>query len=520
MEIFELDPLFADVQTQKVFPDGKTFVDCTPKKELAAILNAYTEQKNKPGFSLKEFVLENFELPFVPDSGFKGSENKTITEHIESLWPVLTRKPDTKKGSLIPLPYSYIVPGGRFGEIYYWDSYFTMLGLQVSGRVDMIENMVNNFSHLIDTVGYTPNGNRTYYIGRSQPPFFSLMVKLLSEEIGEEVLIRYLPQLEKEYNFWMKGSEILNEENVAAFHFVRMPDGELLNRFWDDNNTPRPESYREDVELAHQSKQDAQILYRHLRAGAESGWDYSSRWFADARPDDPRLPARAGTDGNDSVGQAVGRGRSFDTIHTTEIVPVDLNCLLYHLEQTIAEAYELNNEDEKSNQYKLLSEKRKSSIQKYFWSNAEGFYVDHDFRKGKQKQSLTLGGIAPLFFNIATDEQAKQVAVLIKEKFLQPGGVVTTLETTGQQWDAPNGWAPLQWMAIIGLENYKMNELAKEIALRWIKLNNDVYKRTGKLMEKYNVVDTDLEAGGGEYEGQDGFGWTNGVLVAMIKKYS
>jgi alpha,alpha-trehalase len=107
----------------------------------------------------------------------------------------------------------------------------------------------------------------------------------------------------------------------------------------------------------------------------------------------------------------------------------------------------------------------------------------------------------------------------VKEKFLKAGGLTSTLESTGQQWDAPNGWAPLQWMAIMGLENYGYHSLAAEIAKRWIKLNTDVFKRTGKLMEKYNVVDTHLEAGGGEYAGQDGFGWTNGVLLALIKKY-
>jgi alpha,alpha-trehalase len=132
---------------------------------------------------------------------------------------------------------------------------------------------------------------------------------------------------------------------------------------------------------------------------------------------------------------------------------------------------------------------------------------------------LTLAGVFPLFFHIADDEQAKQVAGTIQEKFLRPGGVLTTLKTSGQQWDAPNGWAPLQWITIMGLENYGYAGLAKEIAKRWIRLNTDVFKRTGKLMEKYNIVDTHLEAGGGEYAGQDGFGWTNGVLLALIKKY-
>jgi alpha,alpha-trehalase len=493
MEIFEINPLFNDVQMQKIFPDGKTFVDCIPKKDLRQIAAEYEEQKTKPAFNLKEFVGSNFDLPFIPQTRFTGNQTKTVVEHIESLWPVLTRQPDEKRGSLIPLPHSYIVPGGRFGEIYYWDSYFTMLGLHVSARHEMIESMVKNFTHLINEVGFIPNGNRTYYLGRSQPPFYSLMVKLLAEIRGEQVLLEYLPALEKEYKFWMKGSETLNDESKAAFHVVRMPDGELMNRFWDTNETPRPESYREDVGLAHQSKQNANTLYRNLRAGAESGWDYSSRWFAD--------------------------GKSFDTIHTSDIIPVDLNCLLFHLEQTLAKAYGVNNENNKSKQYSAFAEKRKQAILKYFWDEQLRFYLDYDLATGKQTASYSLAAVSPLYFNIAKAEHATGVAVVIKEKFLQSGGVVTTLENTGQQWDYPNGWAPLQWMTIVGLENYGFNDLAKNIAQRWIKLNDDVYKRSGKLMEKYNVVDTHLEAGGGEYEGQDGFGWTNGVLLALIKKY-
>ena len=406
---------------------------------------------------------------------------------------MLTRKPDDTNGSLIPLPFSYIVPGGRFGEIYYWDSYFTMLGLKASGKYEMLENMVNNFSYLIDKIGYIPNGNRTYYIGRSQPPFYSLMVKLLASIKGENILPAYLPQLEKEYQFWMKGAGELNETKAAAHHAVRMPDQTILNRYWDENDTPRPESYREDVELSYQSEQDTKKMYRHLRAGAESGWDFSSRWFKDEK--------------------------SFGTIHTTEIIPVDLNCLLLHLEQTIAEAYELAGDNEASKKYILLIEKRKTAINKYCWNEQLGFYFDYDFTAGKQKQPFSLAAAFPLFFKIADDKQAKLVAGTIKEKFIKPGGAVTTLTITGQQWDAPNGWAPLQWVTVIGLENYQYAGLAANIASKWIQLNTDVFHRTGKLMEKYNVVDTNLEAGGGEYPGQDGFGWTNGVLLALIRKF-
>lgn len=493
LEIQNMNPLFEDVQLTRIFPDGKTFVDSLPKCPIEEINAKYTLQKDKPGFSLEKFVQANFDLPILPSNGYNSDQDKTVEENIDNLWNVLTRHPDKKTGSLIPLPYPYIVPGGRFGEIYYWDSYFTMLGLKASGKNMMLENMVNNFSYLIETIGYIPNGNRTYFLGRSQPPFYSLMIKLLSDIKGEEVLITHLPHLEKEYSFWMNGADRLNENKNALHHIVRMPDGEMLNRYWDENDSARPESFREDVELSKLSKQDPRKLYRHLRAGAESGWDYSCRWFK--------------------------KTDSFSSIHTTDIVPVDLNCLIFHLEQTIAEAWQLKGNIEAAKKYTSMAEKRKEAIQKYCWNNEQGFYFDYDADERKQKKSLTLAGVFPLFFNIATGRQAKRVALVIKEKFLRPGGVVSTLETTGQQWDAPNGWAPLQLITINGLENYGYTELAHEIAKRWIQLNTDVFKRTGKLMEKYNVVDTHLEAGGGEYPGQDGFGWTNGVLLVLIKKY-
>jgi alpha,alpha-trehalase len=489
------DPFFKDVQLQKIFPDGKTFVDCTPKYLFEEIAANYTRVKDEPDFILANFVLENFELPVPHSSHYQSDISKGVVNNIESLWQILTRQASVAESNstLLPLPYPYIVPGGRFGEIYYWDSYFTMLGLVASGKIEMVENMVNNFSFLIDTYGHIPNGNRDYFISRSQPPFYSLMVKLLAEAKGNTILINYLPQLEKEYQFWMKGKDELAAVNNTAYRVVNMPDGEILNRYWDQCDTPRPESYREDVELSHQSNQNPAVLFRHLRAGAESGWDYSCRWFKDR------------TD--------------FSTIHTTEIIPVDLNCLLYHLEQTIAEACEQSNEKTKQEQFLQLATERKKAIQKYCWNSETGFFFDYDFVEKKQKKMVSLAGIAPLFFNMAEKEQAEKVKQIVETTLVKDGGVVSSNYTTGQQWDAPNGWAPLQWMTILGFENYGYTELAATIAKRWIKLNTAVFNRIGKLMEKYNVVDTHLEAGGGEYEGQDGFGWTNGVLLALIAKY-
>lgn len=493
MEIFELQPLFEDVQVKRVLPDGKTFVDCSPQYPAEKIIHDYMQQKDEPGFNLKRFVLKNFILPVPHSQNYRTEAGISVEENIERLWEVLTRQPDGENGSLVPLPYPYIVPGGRFGEIYYWDSYFTMLGLKASGRIEMLENMVKNFSYLIDRYGHIPNGNRTYYLSRSQPPFFSLMIELLATAKDKSVLLTYLPQLEKEYEFWMKGAANLTDDLMATHHCVRMPDGTVLNRYWDEKDTPRPESYAADIELANHSFQDLPILFRHLRAGAESGWDYSCRWFKDIN--------------------------EFGTIHTTDIVPVDLNSLLWNLENCLSAAYNLNQDGDSADVYKLRAEKRKAAIHKYCWNNESGFYFDFDWLDGKQKNVFTLAAMYPLFFGLATKEEAGRVIDHLKTKFLNNGGLVSTLHETGQQWDAPNGWAPLQWICIIALEKYGMHSLAKEIAERWIHLNTEVFKRTGKLMEKYNVVNTNLEAGGGEYNGQDGFGWTNGVLLALLKKY-
>lgn len=489
LELFHLTELFEAVQMGSVFPDGKTFPDCLPKSGLLVIKEKYAREKNLPGFDLKTFVTENFSLPKAYSTGYQSDPSKGVREHIEILWSILTRQPDNEKSSLIPLPYPYVVPGGRFREIYYWDSYFTMLGLRVSGRIDMISHMVDNFSWLIDQIGYIPNGNRSYYVGRSQPPFYSLMVKLLAAETSKETLVKFLPQLEKEYQFWMLGSLELAARKKAIGRVVLLPDGSILNRFWDKNNTPRPESYKEDVELSHQSAQRPEILYRHLRAAAESGWDFSSRWFSD--PD------------------------SFASIHTTDIIPVDLNCLLVHLEETLVEAHALAGDKIQADRYLQLAEKRKAAIQTYCWDESAGFYFDYDFKARQRTPHWTMAAAFPLFFGVATQAQADRVADALEKKFLQPGGFSTTLLHTGQQWDAPNGWAPLQWMAYKGLQRYGHDALAEKAKSRWVNANQKVFQKTGKLTEKYDVFNEDLEASGGEYPNQDGFGWTNGVLLGM-----
>lgn len=489
--IESLSPLYEDVQSAGIFSDSKHFVDALPKYSTSTILENYSIQKTEDSFSLLDFVLAHFTLPESHQEAY-SSADKSIDVHLNELWDVLQRNPDTTAGTLIPLPYPYIVPGGRFREIYYWDSYFTMLGLQVSGRIDLIENMIKNFTHLIHTIGHIPNGNRTYYISRSQPPFFALMVSLLASIKGEQVYLEYLPALEKEYTFWMKGCEQLSESNLSTYRVVRMPDGSILNRYWDNNPSPRPEAYIEDIHIATQSQHDPSIVYRHIRAAAESGWDFSSRWF--------EIPDQ------------------MQTIQTTEIIPVDLNCLLLHLESVLHIGFQLRGDHSAAEGISKAMNKRIDAIQHYCWNHEEQFYFDYHFTQQKNTPRITLAASFPLFIGIANEQQAIAVANKIKSHLLGDGGVLTTNTETSQQWDAPNGWAPLQWITYKGLVNYQQDVLAEEIRQRWLKLNEKTYHETGKMMEKYNVSDIHLKAGGGEYPNQDGFGWTNGVYLALKKQ--
>ncbi|WP_321478974.1 trehalase family glycosidase [uncultured Bacteroides sp.] len=491
-KVMQTDSLFGP---DAVLSETKSFVDLTPRVAPALIRKAYEEQKKDSSFSLPSFLKDHFTWPVETET---YTDTCGIDEHIMRLWSYLRRNPTTEKyGTLIPLKHPYIVPGGRFREIYYWDSYFTMLGLQVDRQTRMVENMIDNFSEIIRTIGFIPNGNRTYYISRSQPPFYSYMIDLLAEiKADSTVYMTYLPELETEYAFWTAGEKDLKGSDSVALHSVRMQGGEVMNRYCDSQQTPRTEMYREDVATAREAEEhlpnlNRKFFYQDLRSGAESGWDFSSRWLAD--------------------------GKHLYTIHTTDIIPVDLNCLLYHLEKTLAIAYRLEGEASKVSWISDRAQKRKIAINDYCWDAKSGFYRDFDWKKGHITSALSLAGVFPLYAGIANESQAASVAKVIQSKFLKSGGVVTTLNHTGQQWDFPNGWAPLQWVTVSALDHYGRSVLADTIANRWMQLCRRTFDETHRLMEKYDVVDY-AATNYGEYPTQDGFGWTNGVYRKMQER--
>ncbi|MBI2404200.1 MAG: trehalase, partial [Gemmatimonadetes bacterium] len=339
---------------------------------------------------------------------------------------------------------------------------------------------------------------------RSQPPYFAAMVGLYAGATDTTQALPYLDALEAEHAFWMDGAERL-APGEGHRRVVRLRDGSVLNRYWDDSADPRPESFRPDYEIGR-TLPDAQreAFYRNVRASAESGWDFSSRWMRDPR--------------------------DLRTLETTDLVPVDLNSLLYHAERTIAALRRFRGEPgdaETAERFVLLAERRRRALLAAAYHPDSGFFYDVRWRTGEPGSASergervtdrpSLAAAASLYFGLATPEQGHAVAARLERDFLKPGGFVTTLVTSGQQWDAPNGWPPLQWLAIQGVRRYGRIDLADTASARWLALNRRTYRATGKMTEKYDVVDLTRRAGGGEYPTQDGFGWTNGVALALLK---
>jgi alpha,alpha-trehalase len=486
-EIF--GPLFAEVQDRGIFADSKLFADAVPRCSPSRILADWQAAGELTDQGVREFVRARFDLP-QPEAAH-APDGLPLERHLTGLWPALTRTSGSAADSSeIPLPRRFVVPGGRFRELYYWDSYFTMLGLARSDRHDLIDDMIGNFGDLLERFGRIPNGARAYYLSRSQPPVFYLMAGL-SRDQSVAARRRRLTWMRLEHAFWMDGETELRPGGQAR-RVVMLPDGTVLNRYWDDCDAPRDESWREDRALARRTAaRPARELWRELRAGAESGWDFSSRWFVD--------------------------GSSLASIRTTRIIPIDLNCLLFGLESTIAREAESLGEADLSTRFVQRADRRRTAVDAHLWNDRLGHYADRDIDLGAGTRDLTAAAAFPLFTGLADHARAARSAGALRT-LLRPGGLVTTARRTGEQWDAPNGWGPLQWIAVAGLRRYGEFALAETIARRWLAIVTGQYRATGQLHEKYDVEN--LEIGrGGEYSPETGFGWTNGVTLELMAMF-
>lgn len=484
-------PLFVRVQMAALHPGNDNFVDDIPKASPVVIMRRYRAARPRSRAALLRFVMENFTFPVRVRTPPMPAD-RTVAAHIARVWPLLTRASVVPPAysSLLYVPRPYVVPGGAFQEFYYWDSYFTMLGLIPDGHRDLADDLVDDFSYLIETYGHIPNGARTFYLSRSQPPVYYLMVGLLQPDPAK-AWAAHLRDLEREYAFWMQDAQGLRP-GEARRNVVAMPDGSVLNRYWDDRDTPRDEGYRNDVLTARASGMPPAQVYRDIRAAAESGWDFSSRWFGDRQ--------------------------HMRTIRTSDIVPADLNSLLYGLEEAIARGCQEKHDATCEQDFEGRARRRQEAMGRYLWDAEGGYFTDYDRRAHRRTDELSAATLYPLFVGLASAQQAARVAVVVRAHLLQGGGIVTTTIHSGQQWDAPNGWAPLQWIAVRGLARYGDDALAREIAGRWVATVRRVYANTGRIFEKYDVEHA-LPGGGGEYPVQDGFGWTNGVTRGLLQLY-
>ncbi|XP_037913972.1 trehalase isoform X2 [Hermetia illucens] len=522
-EIFCHGRLLHTIQMAQLYPDSKTFVDMklkdTPAQTLKAFDDMMAAKNNTPSKDdLKQFVEDNFEKSGTEfedwdPSDWKenpkflqlvyNSELRSWGSNLNHLWKMLGRKM-IKDVALHPELYSIIyvenpviVPGGRFKEFYYWDSYWIVRGLLYSEMYTTTRGMLSNFLSIVERFGFIPNGGRVYYSKRSQPPLLAAMIQSYIEFTGDdEFAIKSVDILEHEFEFWMNNHT----------HEI---NGHILAAYGDASTGPRPESYSEDVKTAEIFETDAEKeeCYSELKAAAESGMDFSSRWFIVA-------------DGSNNG--------TLKDLKTRSIIPVELNAILFWNAKIIAGIHSKSGNIEKANQYETKAQEIYRAIQAVLWDEDVGAWLDYDMINNKRRNYFVPTNLAPLWmkcYNISdTEHIASRVLKYINDTGIDqyPGGVPNTLSKTGEQWDFPNVWPPMQYLLIEGLEKLgtkETKELAYKWAERWTLSNYKAFKDTTHMFEKYDAEEFGGHGKGGEYEVQLGFGWSNGVVIEFLAKY-
>jgi alpha,alpha-trehalase len=383
--------------------------------------------------------------------------------YIADFWPRIIRSNPSDKETLIGLPRPYLVPAdgggtGMFQEMYYWDSFFMSLGVVGTPHEHLIEDIAENFAHLIERFGLIPNGSRYYFTSRSQPPFFTQQIKLalkVKQARGDADTLAWLTRM----------AALAEREHDAVWMGDRQPHHRQvhrgLSRYFDIN-------------------------YLDILASCESGWDHSTRC-------DERWLSH---------------------------LPVDLNSILYLVEHDLADFAEQLNKPDRAAHWRATAEQRAATMRELMWDEREGFFFDYNWREGRVNPHPSLAGFYPLWAGLATQDQAEESVERWLLKFLQPGGLVTTLHAAaGKQWAWPNGWAPLQWIVTEGLDRYGFADEAREARTRWCETCAAVFERTGAFWEKYDVIAPNAaHTEDGLYGMVKGFGWSNGVFADFARK--
>ncbi|XP_007523666.2 trehalase [Erinaceus europaeus] len=512
--------LLHHIQMAKLYPDDKEFVDMPMSRAPEQVLQSFNELANTHDYNiprerLLDFVKTNFqpkgqELEAWNPADWKDSPHilqnildpklRAWAGQMHQLWKNLGKKIKPEVGakperfSLIYSKHPFIVPGGRFVEFYYWDSYWIVEGLLLSEMSETVKGMLQNFLDLVQTYGHIPNGARVYYLQRSQPPLLSLMMNSYLTHTQDMAFLRNnIETLAMELDFWAKNRSVSVSSGGENY---------VLNRYSVPYGGPRPESYSKDVELANMvPEEQREMLWAELKAGAESGWDFSSRWFLGGK-----------------------NPNSLSSIRTSKLVPVDLNAFLCQAEGLMSDFYSRLGNEAQAAKYRALRAQRMAAMQAILWDEKKGAWFDYDLEKKEKNPEFYPTNLTPLWASCFSDETVADKAL----KYLEDSqiltykfGIPSSLRNTGQQWDFPNAWAPLQDLVIRGLAKSpspQTQEVAFQLAQNWIQTNYEVYSRTSAMYEKYDITNGQ-PGGGGEYEVQDGFGWTNGVVMMLLNHY-
>ncbi|XP_037033248.1 trehalase-like isoform X4 [Bradysia coprophila] len=520
-EIYCYGELLDTVQMAKIFPDSKTFVDMKLKQTPAKTLELFKKwQEDHPNYNqtdVESFVNSTFDEPgsefetWVPSdhkenpaflTNITDADYRQWASDLNTLWLQLGRKmkDEVKRNqdlySIIYVDHPVIVPGGRFREFYYWDSYWIVKGLLHCEMYTTVKGMLTNFLDIVQRFGFVPNGGRIYYSGRSQPPLLTAMVKAYHDATGDTDFLRTAtPVLEREFQYWLNNHTVIVNDHVFAV-------------YGDTTCGPRPESYYEDKETGVQfaTDIDKENHYSELKAAAESGMDFSSRWF---------------------INNGTNQGTLVD-LKCRSIVPVDLNAFLFSVAKNLAQfSLKLGNET-KAAEYEAKAQEMFDAIHSVLWHDDVGAWLDYDLENKKRRDYFVPSNLVPLYvgcYNKADEANVtEKVLSYIERHGLNDfiGGVPNTLERTGEQWDFPNVWPPMQHMLIEGLANLndeRAQTMSLDWAARWTRSNFLGYKDSFVMYEKYSALELGGHGGGGEYDIQIGFGWTNGVIMDLLAKY-
>ncbi|CAF1049986.1 unnamed protein product, partial [Brachionus calyciflorus] len=499
--------LLHTIQMSRIFEDSKTFVDMPSKYSQSEILEKFDKLETKNLTYLKNFLNENFysngfevvnsePLDWVTRPNYiskikdKNLQDFSLNLHLK--WKNLLRKFDWSKicsnceSSALRINDSFIVPGGRFNEYYYWDTYWIIEGLLRSDMAQTAKGIIDNFLDILETNGFIPNGARVYYLNRSQPP---LLIQMVYSYLKYTNDIQYLRNsihlLDKEYEFWMREKVI---------HVFKHGQNYTLNHYRVKSDKPRPESYREDF-INGQESGNSSKYYSNVMTAAESGWDFSSRWFENPM--------------------------DIKTIQIDKIIPVDLNSIMFRNEKILSEFHEILGNIEKANNYKKLSELRHEAINKVLWGPKENTYGDYNYEIDQiHLNNLYITDLSPLWFGIKAPVNEDLVLNRYNSILYDYiSGVPTSNINTHQQWDFPNVWAPYHHWLVDYLKRSNRSEKGLDIAQRFV---NSVYcgwKKSGNIYEKYNALNQGGYGQGGEYVVQEGFGWTNGVVIIFMDEF-